>query len=133
MKPLERIFFEACLHEQLIAYDLSQREFSVRVIGNIFSRLGFPYKQLMYYVEKWSFKGFYEYGTTLDLGWFYIDKLFGEYKKIYEEMKERTYEHWNEREFSKYILEKSIKGKVTNYAIWNFYGIGEDEKFFGEK
>lgn len=80
-----------------------------------------------------SFKGFYEYGTTLDLGWFYIDKLFGEYKKIYEEMKERTYEHWNGREFSKYILEKSIKGKVTNYAIRNFYGIGEDEKFFGEK
>lgn len=54
MNPLEMIFFEACLHEQLIAYDLSQREFSVHVIGNIFSRLGFPYKQLMYYVEKWG-------------------------------------------------------------------------------
>ena len=86
MKPLERIFFAACLNEQLIAYDLSQREFSVRAIVNIFSRLGFPYKQLMYYVEKWAFKGFYDYGTALDLGWFYIDKLFGEYKKIYEGM-----------------------------------------------
>ena len=133
MKPLERIFFEACLHEQLISYDLSRREFSVRVIGNIFSRLGFPYKQLMYYVEKWSLKGFYEYGVTLDLGWFYVDKLAGEYKEIYDEMKGRTYEHWNEREFSKYILQNSIKGQVTNYAVRNYYGIGEDSKFFGER
>lgn len=132
MKPLERIFFEACLHEQLTTYDLSRKEFSVRVIGNIFSRLGFPYKQLMYYVEKWSLKGFYEYGVTLDLGCFYVNKLSGEYKKIYEEMQGRTYEHWNEREFSRYILQNSIKGQVTNYAVRNYYGIGEDEKFFGE-
>lgn len=86
----------------------------------------------MYYVEKWSLKGFYEYGVTLDLGWFYVDKLAGEYKKIYEEMQGRTCEYWNEREFSKYILQKSIKGKVTNYAVRNYYGIGEDREFFGK-
>ena len=133
MKPLERIFFEACIHEQITSCDLLHREFSVRVIGNIFSRLGFPYKQLMYYVEKWSNKGFYDYGVTLDLGWFYPDKLSGEYKKIYDEMRGRTAEHWHELEFSKYILKESNRERVTNYFIRNYYGIGEDCKFFGEK
>lgn len=132
MKALERIFFEACLHEQVTSSDLSQREFSVRVIGNIFSRLGFPYKQLMYYVEKWSNRGFYDYGVTLDLRWFYTDKLSGEYKKVYDEMRNRTIDYWGEQEFSKYIFKESSRERVTNYFIRNYYGIGEDEKFFGE-
>lgn len=75
MKPLEEIFFRACVNEQKRKLRSSDRELSVRTIGNIFERLGFSYKQLMYYVRKWSDRGFYDYGTTLDLGWFEFDKL----------------------------------------------------------
>ena len=39
MKPLERIFFIACVNEQRRVISLDKREFSIRVIGNIFSRL----------------------------------------------------------------------------------------------
>lgn len=84
MKPLEEIFFRACVNEQKRKLPSSNRELSIRTIGNIFERLGFSYKQLMYYVSKWSDKGFYDYGVTLDLGWFEFDKLTGEYKQIYD-------------------------------------------------
>ena len=86
----------------------------------------------MYYVEKWSNRGFYDYGVTLDLGWFYTDKLSGEYKKVYDEMRNRTIDYWGEQEFSKYIFKESNRERVTNYFIRNYSGIGEDEKFFGE-
>lgn len=51
MKPLEKIFFRACVNEQKRKLRLSDRELSIRTIGNIFERLGFSYKQLMYYVK----------------------------------------------------------------------------------
>ena len=38
MKPLERIFFMACVNEQKRVLDISKREFSVRNIGNIYSK-----------------------------------------------------------------------------------------------
>ena len=82
MKALEEIFFRACVNEQKRKLPSSNRELSIRTIGNIFERLGFSYKQLMYYVRKWSDRGFYDYGVTLDLGWFEFDKLTGEYKQI---------------------------------------------------
>lgn len=53
MKPLEEIFFRACVNEQKRKLHLSDRELRIRTIGNIFERLGFSYKQLMYYVRKW--------------------------------------------------------------------------------
>lgn len=87
MKPLERIFFMVCINEQLRVDQLTKRELDVRDIANMFVRLGFPYKRLIYYVTKWSDRGFYNYGVTLDLGWFEFDKLKGEYIKIYEEVK----------------------------------------------
>ena len=40
---------------------------SVRDIAN---DLEVPYKQLMYYLSKWTYKDWYEYGVCLDLGWF---------------------------------------------------------------
>ncbi len=86
MKPLEEIFFRACVNEQKRKSHSSDRELSIRTIGNIFERLGFSYKQLMYYVSKWSDRGFYDYGVSLDLGWFEFDKLAGEYKQIYDSM-----------------------------------------------
>ncbi|MCM1215929.1 MAG: hypothetical protein NC548_15590 [Lachnospiraceae bacterium] len=87
MKPLEIVFFLSCINEQIKVDKLSDRELSIRDIGNAFYNLGFSYKQLMYYVTKWSDKGFYNYGVALDLGWFEFDKLTGEYLKLYEERK----------------------------------------------
>lgn len=132
MKPLERIFFMACVHEQQRKYLLADREFSVREIAKIFERLGFPYKQLMYYVQKWSDRGFYDYGVALDLGWFYLDKLTGEYLVIYNSMPYS--ENWGDGEFAKYIVQATHKNKsITNFAMRCRYRIGEDDKFYGEK
>ena len=78
MKPLERIFFQACI---------MKRDFmSVREIINIFSDLGFPINQLWYYLSKWGNIGFYDYGVTEDLGWFEPDKFTAEYKVMYEKI-----------------------------------------------
>lgn len=130
MKPLERIFFMACTNEQRRVYRLEQREFSIRMIANIFARLGFSYKQLMYYVKKWTDRGFYDYGVTLDLGWFDFDKLNGEYKEIFNEI--HTCDGWRDGELSVYLFKQANRGK-TNYAVRHEYGIGEDKKFYGEK
>ena len=81
MKPLERIFFQACV--------MQRGMMSVREIIAMFCALGFSEKQLLCYVDKWDKLGFYEYGVTLDLGWFYIDKLTGEYKVMYERTVEK--------------------------------------------
>lgn len=130
MKPLERIFFMACVNEQRRVHELQLREFSVRMIANIFSRLGFSYKQLMYYVQKWSSRGFYDYGVTMDLGWFYFDELKGEYLDIFKSVHMR--DGWRDGELSKMLFKQANRGK-TNYAVRRDYGIGEDKKFYGEK
>ena len=129
MKPLERIFFMACVNEQKRVLDIREREFSVRSIGNIFERLGFSYKQLMYYVQKWSNNGFYDYGTTLDLGWFNFEKLNGEYLSIYNSMS--TCDTWKNGEFAQYIVKETHKNNpITNFAMRNLYGIGVDNEFY---
>ena len=76
MKPLERIFFQACV--------MKDAKETIRNIINIFGYLGFSHKQLWRYLEKWCSKGFYDYGVTLDLGWLYPNKFIGEYKVMYE-------------------------------------------------
>lgn len=129
MKPLEQIFFRACVNEQKRKLHAKDMEFSVRAIGNIFERLGFSYKQLMYYVEKWSDKGFYNYGVSLDLGWFEFNKLTGEYKQIYEEMS--NVDGWRDGEFAKYIVNETFKnGRITNFALKEKLGIGKYSEFF---
>lgn len=132
MKPLERIFFIACVNEQRRVKRLDKREFSIRTIGNIFSRLGFSYKQLMYYVWKWERRGFYDCGVASDLGWFYFDKFTGEYKEIYDEIKQSGRDSWRDEEFAKYIVKATIVcRRVTNHYMRNILGIGEDGKFYG--
>ena len=106
MKPLEEIFFRACVNEQKRKLRSSDRELNIRTIGNIFERLGFSYKQLMYYVRKWSDRGFYDYGVTLDLGWFEFDKLTGEYKRIYDSM--TSTDGWEDGELASYIVSNSF-------------------------
>ena len=61
----------------------------------------------MYYVRKWCDKGFYDYGVTLDLGWFEFDKLTGEYKQIYDSM--TSTDGWKDGELENYISRNSFK------------------------
>ena len=129
MKPLEEIFFRACVNEQTRKLRSSDRELNIRTIGNIFERLGFSYKQLMYYVRKWSDRGFYDYGVTLDLGWFEFDKLTGEYKRIYDSM--TSTDGWEDGELASYIVGNSFnRERITNFALIERLGIGQDKEFF---
>lgn len=122
MKPLEEIFFRACVNEQKRKLPSSNRELSIRTIGNIFERLGFSYKQLMYYVRKWSDRGFYDYGVTLDLGWFEFDKLTGEYKRIYDSM--TSTDGWEDGKLANYIVRNSFKrDRITPLDILYMYGL----------
>ena len=92
MKPLERIFFQACMlnGRYFTGTMLHDGGISVREIINAFCSIGFPVKQLWYYLKKWGERRFYDYGVTEDLGWFYPDNFTGEYKVIYENVvKER--------------------------------------------
>ncbi len=73
MKEHERIFFALC-------YNL-RHEFKPRDIIRFLSET-IPHKRCWYYLDKWSEKGFYDWGITLDLGWFYLDKLPQAYKDI---------------------------------------------------
>lgn len=76
IKPIERKFFRYLIRQ--INYkeldpksnivSLSQ---PVREYANKFAtKYNVPYKQLIYYLEKWSDKGIYNYGVSSDLGWF---------------------------------------------------------------
>lgn len=76
MKPLERIFFMACI--------MKSEEMKVREIIKTLCTLGFSENQLLYYVNKWDNYGFYNYGVTIDLGWFEPENLTGEYAVMYE-------------------------------------------------
>lgn len=44
------------------------------------------HKRCWYYLRKWANLGFYDYGVTLDLGWFYPEKLPERYKELLEEI-----------------------------------------------
>ena len=78
MKPLERVFFMACI--------MKSTEMSVRKIINTFCTLGFSENQLLYYVNKWNNRGFYNYGVLIDFGWFEPENLTGEYAVMYEHL-----------------------------------------------
>lgn len=75
MKPLEIIFF-------ILVVKYGKR-ISVRDIINILGAAGVSQKQLLYFLRKWSGKGFYNYGVSLDLGWLETDKLSGNYSDLY--------------------------------------------------
>ena len=62
MKEDEKRFF-------ITAYRYRNAGHSIRFIINILGEF-INYKRCWYLLEKWSKFGFYNYGVTLDLGWF---------------------------------------------------------------
>ena len=106
IKPEERKFFRYLIRQIEYSYDMiynttsvSTRNGTVRDHANKFSeKYNIPYKQLMYYLEKWSYIGFYDYGVSLDLGWFcnvraliYRDKFFATYSDAVPARVKRLY------------------------------------------
>lgn len=73
MKDHERIFFSLC-------YGLRDT-YRPREVVNLLADT-IPHKRCWYYLEKWTNQGFYDYGVTLDLGWFYPEKLPDRYRQI---------------------------------------------------
>lgn len=84
MKDDEIRFFRTCWewwHNEKAPF------LNIRLIINIVSEF-IPVKRCWYLLEKWTRLGFYDYGVTLDLGWFYPDDLPLRYKELIEEVRE---------------------------------------------
>lgn len=76
LKEHERIFFALCYR---LNGKLSPRDVVHLLDGVI------HHKRCWYYLAKWGSLGFYDYGVTEDLGWFYPEKLPSRYREIVEE------------------------------------------------
>ena len=76
MKEHERIFFALCYR---LRKNLSPRDVVHLLDGVI------HHKRCWYYLSKWDRLGFYDYGVTLDLGWFYPEELPPRYLEIVKE------------------------------------------------
>lgn len=62
MKKDEWLLFCAIIHKN--------KEETVRNVINKYHKLGYiHYKRAWYLLQKWSAKGYYNYGVSLDLGW----------------------------------------------------------------
>lgn len=92
MKPMERKFFRYIIRQidyKELSMDQSNtativriRETTVGEYANRFStKYNVPYKQLMYYLSKWSVYGFYQHGVSLHHGLFDIKIITGECSK----------------------------------------------------
>lgn len=77
MKIDEIIFFIYC-------YTLrTYYDFTIRDVVDIFTE-HMSRKRCWYLLKKWANKGFYNYGITLDLGWFEPQYMPERYTKILE-------------------------------------------------
>jgi hypothetical protein len=120
MKPLERIFFTACIHTQI------KKSLSLYGVFTIFEKLGFSGKQLASYLKKWKSKGFYSYYVNMYCGDFEFDKLNGEYKVIYD----KELHNNNCRQFSPFfeftkemMIAEIWQGYMSNELIQECLGI----------
>ena len=76
IKPIERKFFRYLIRQinykeldpksNIVSLSQPVREY----VNKFATKYNVPYKQLLYYLEKWSNRGIYNYGVSLDLGWF---------------------------------------------------------------
>lgn len=76
LKEQERVFFALC-------YNLRNTHKPREIVNLLDDTI--PHKRCWYYLTKWSRLGFYDYGVTLDLGWFYPDNLPKRYLEIIKE------------------------------------------------
>ena len=80
MKDDEIRFFRTC-------WRLRHPDWFVRDIIRVVKEF-IPVKRCHWLLKKWSRLGFYDYGTTLDLGWFCPDALPERDAKLIEEVSE---------------------------------------------
>lgn len=73
MKDQERIFFALCFN---MRHTCKPRQI-VKLLADTI-----PHKRCWYYLEKWDRLGFYNWGVTIDLGWFELDKIPQRYAEI---------------------------------------------------
>lgn len=90
MKEDEKRFFLACYTYGRTSNNrnLINRYGSYIIPRDVINILGgyIHHKRCWYYLRKWANLGFYDYGVTLDLGWFYPEKLPERYKELLEEI-----------------------------------------------
>ena len=79
MKLDEINFFKTC-------YKYRNKGVSIREIINIL-KFFINYKRCWYLLKKWSGLGFYNYGVTLDLGWFELENMPLRYLNLLKEEK----------------------------------------------
>lgn len=79
MKLDEINFFKTC-------YEYRKNGVSIREIINIL-KFFINYKRCWYLLKKWSELGFYNYGVTLDLGWFELENMPLRYVNLLKEEK----------------------------------------------
>lgn len=87
MREDEKKFFLLCLKYGRKSYGNYSDEYytDVRDIIGILSDLDIMHhKRCWYLLEKWCRMGFYDYGVTLDLGWFYPTELPAQYRTLLE-------------------------------------------------
>lgn len=85
MKDNEIKFFTMCIYAFVLKKENKYYVLSVRDLIEIIQQI-IPYKQCLYYLDKWTGKGFYSYGVSLSLGYLEPREFKGEYKKIYDEI-----------------------------------------------
>lgn len=62
MKPDEAMFLKSCQEQ-------CPQKLGRRLPRDIYNELGLNWKRACYLLEKWSGKGWYDYGINVDLGW----------------------------------------------------------------
>lgn len=83
MKADEILFFIA-------SNEFMKSNTSMRNIVNFVNAIwDIPIKRCWYYLRKWSDLGFYSYGVSLDLGWFYPDRFPDRYKYLLNQEKDQ--------------------------------------------
>lgn len=74
MKSDEIVFFTYCyIYRNVLGLDIRE---AVDKFSGALSK-----KRCLYLLKKWSNKGFYDYGVSLDLGWFVVENIPECYRK----------------------------------------------------
>lgn len=112
MKKDEIIFFRAC-------WFFTQRNVFPRYAVYLFKGI-IPKKRCWYYLRKWTERGFYDSGVTLDLGWFDEHKLPERYKELLSDNKANVWIRPIDKnhviDFLEYYLTHTLEDSQEHYA-----------------